>query len=102
MCEEQWRVSTPPQNKCTSYWPEPEEAKTFGKVHVLSISETKTPNYILRELLVHHEDDVSGGRGGGEGGGGSECILQRSAAFLRRPLVQENKYIVLLWDINFD
>ena len=69
------RVSVCAQNKCTRYWPDPEDNKTYGQVHVMNLKETPNPHYILREFLVHHEDVSSKGRGRGEegeveGGGG--------------------------------
>ena len=49
---------------CTRYWPDPEDSKTYGSVHVVNLKETPNPHYILREFLVHHEE-VSGGEEGG-------------------------------------
>ena len=51
------------QNKCTRYWPDAEDNKTYGQVHVVNLKETPNPHYILREFLVHHEDVSSKGRG---------------------------------------
>ena len=53
------------QNKCTRYWPDCEDNKTYDKVHVLNLKETANPHYILREFLIHHEEEV--GRLGGTG-----------------------------------
>ena len=46
------------QNKCTRYWPDSEDNKTYDKVHVLNLKETANPHYILREFLIHHEEEV--------------------------------------------
>lgn len=45
------------QNKCTRYWPDPEDTKVCDKVHILNVKEATTPFYIKREFLVHHEED---------------------------------------------
>jgi len=51
------------RNKCTRYWPDCEDNKTYDKVHVLNLKETANPHYILREFLIHHEEeDSEGGR----------------------------------------
>ena len=51
-------VLSPPQQKCTRYWPDPESTKVFDDIHVLTLKETTNPHYILREFLVHHEHEV--------------------------------------------
>lgn len=53
-------ISTCTQNKCTHYWPDAEDQKTYGNVHVVNLKEIPNPHFILREFLVHHEE-VSGG-----------------------------------------
>jgi len=54
------------QNKCTRYWPDCEDNKTYDKVHVLNLKESANPHYILREFLIHHEEEVGRlGRWGG-------------------------------------
>ena len=45
------------QNKCTKYWPELEESKPYGKVHVCMLQETTNPHYLLREFVISHEDE---------------------------------------------
>lgn len=50
------------QNKCTRYWPEVEQDKVYGHVHVATLKETTNPHYILREFLVHHDSEDSEGR----------------------------------------
>ena len=50
------------QNKCTRYWPEVEQDKVYGHVHVANLKETTNPHYILREFLVHHDSEDSEGR----------------------------------------
>lgn len=62
ICSMYWSVL---QNKCTRYWPDCEDNKTYDKVHVLNLKETANPHYILREFLIHHEEEV--GRLGGTG-----------------------------------
>lgn len=50
------------QNKCTRYWPEAEDSKVYGHLHVMNLKEITNPHYILREFLVHHDssDDTEG------------------------------------------
>ena len=48
----------PTQNKCTRYWPDEDETKTYGNIHVLNLKERSNPHYVLREFLIHH-DNVS-------------------------------------------
>lgn len=50
------------QNKCTRYWPEAEESKVYGHLHVMNLKEMTNPHYILREFLVHHDssEDTDG------------------------------------------
>ena len=49
-------ISADAQNKCTRYWPDVEDKKTYGKVQVENLKETVNPHYILREFLVYHEE----------------------------------------------
>ena len=50
------------QNKCTKYWPDLDQTQVYGKMHVLTVSETVNPNYIMRELLIHNEECEGEGR----------------------------------------
>lgn len=50
------------RNKCTRYWPEVEQDKVYGHVHVANLNETTNPHYILREFIVHHDSEDSEGR----------------------------------------
>ena len=45
-----------PQNKCTRYWPDVEDNKMYGQLHVANLKETLNAHYILREFIVHHEE----------------------------------------------
>lgn len=50
------------QNKCTKYWPDVDQSLVYDKLHVLNVSETVNPNYIMREFLIHSQDTDEEGR----------------------------------------
>lgn len=45
------------RNKCSRYWPGPEEPGIYGDIYVTSLEETLNPNYILRHFLVRREEE---------------------------------------------
>ena len=49
----------PIQNKCTRYWPDENDSKVYGNLHVLNLKEISNPHYVLREFLIHQDSEVS-------------------------------------------
>ncbi|CAH0557183.1 unnamed protein product [Brassicogethes aeneus] len=43
------------KNKCARYWPDPDDAKDYGKIKVRTVSESSRPHYTLREFAVSME-----------------------------------------------